>query len=243
MILATAAICRAEGSTAYARQWWPHLEKWAAYLLKKGFDPENQLCTDDFAGHLAHNANLSVKAILAVAAFGQMAASEGKADIAMKYSKAAQKMVPQWIAAAGDAKSAFRLAFDQPGTWSQKYNLVWDKLLGLSIFPPEVATLEMAHYRSIQNDFGLPLDSRKSYTKLDWLVWSATLTGKRDDFDALIAPAWRFLNESPSRVPMTDWYDTKSSREVGFRARSVVGGVFIPLLYNEELWKKWRTRH
>ena len=89
----------------------------------------------------------------------------------------------------------------------------------------------MAFYRRTQQPFGLPLDSRRLYTKLDWITWTATLTGRRDDFDALVEPIFTFLNATPHRVPMTDWYWTHDATKVGFQARSVVGGVFLRLLY------------
>ena len=229
MIIMLAALAKAEGNADFAAHHWPVLARWAGYLKDKGLDPENQLCTDDFAGHLAHNANLSLKAIVALGAFGQLAEHTGHAAQAAEYRKVAQGFVKEWLRMAADGDH-YRLTFDKPGTWSQKYNLVWDGLLGLRLFPAEVASKEIAYYKAHQNPFGLPLDSRKTYTKVDWLVWSATLATSKADFEALLQPVYRFMNESPSRVPLTDWYDTVSAKQEGFQARSVVGGVFIKML-------------
>ena len=153
-------------------------------------------------------------------------------DAATSYRGAAEGWVGSWLDLADDGDH-FRLAFDQPGTWSQKYNLVWDRLLGLGLFPADVARKEIAFYRRKQNTYGLPLDNRETYTKLDWLIWSGCLTGDAQDFDALVAPLERWLAETPSRVPLSDWFFTDTgatTRERGFRSRTVVGGVFMKLL-------------
>ena len=65
--------------------------RWAEYLKEKGLDPENQLCTDDFAGHLAHNVNLSAKAILALGAYAKLCDMSGKTDDASAYGKLAEQ--------------------------------------------------------------------------------------------------------------------------------------------------------
>ncbi len=238
MLILTAALARIEGNAEYARKYWPLLKRWAEYLREKGMDPENQLSTDDFAGHLAHNTNLSIKAILALGGYAQLARAVGDDAEAARYESIAREMAAKWPGMANDGDH-YRLAFDAPGTWSQKYNLVWDRLLGLNLFPPEVARKEIAFYKTKQNAFGLPLDSRETYTKLDWILWTATMAESQDDFLALVRPVHKFLNESPSRVPMTDWYWTVEGKQRGFQARSVVGGVFIKLLADEALWKKW----
>ncbi len=225
MLIMLAAISKLDGNTNYAGKYLPAVRKWAEYLKEKGLDPENQLCTDDFAGHLAHNANLSLKAIVALAAYANLAPKDEAAD----YRKLAKQYAAQWMKLADDGDH-YKLTFDRPGTWSQKYNLVWDKLLGLKLFPASVAKKEIAYYLAHQNQYGLPLDSRKDYTKLDWLVWTATLADNKADFEAFLRPAARFAQESPSRVPLTDWYNTKTAKQEGFQARSVVGGVFIKLL-------------
>ncbi|MBN1851131.1 MAG: DUF4965 domain-containing protein [Pirellulales bacterium] len=241
LLLLMAAIGQMEGHAEFAGLYWNRLEQWAEYLQSKGFDPEHQLCTDDFAGHLAHNVNLSAKAICALGAFGKLCELRGDHARAAEYRDIAKQFAQRWIDTADDGDH-YRLAFDRPGTWSQKYNLVWDRILGLDLFPPEVVQKEMAYYRQVQNPYGLPLDNRADYTKLDWILWTATLTQDRGDFDALVNPVVAFLNNTPDRVPMTDWYFTTTARRRGFTARPVVGGVFLQMLYDNQIWSKYCRR-
>jgi len=241
MLIMLAALAHVEGNAAFAEKYWPELTRWAAYLKEKGLDPENQLSTDDFAGHLAHNANLSIKAILALGSYGVLCEMTGRKQESATYRKLAQEFAAKWMEL-GREGDHFRLAFDKPGTWSQKYNLVWDRLLGLNLFPPAVARTEIAFYLAKQNKYGLPLDNRKDYTKLDWVLWTATLAESPADFAKLVAPAYLFANESSSRVPLTDWYDTVTGKQQGFQARSVVGGLFVKMLADPTVWRKYAAK-
>jgi Domain of unknown function (DUF4965)/Domain of unknown function (DUF5127)/Domain of unknown function (DUF1793)/Domain of unknown function (DUF4964) len=234
-------VAEMEGNTEFANLYWKQLQQWADYLKKKGFDPENQLCTDDFAGHLAHNVNLSAKTICALGAYAKLCEMRGDTAEATEYSQLAHEFAQRWVQEADDGDH-FRLAFDRPGTWSQKYNLVWDKILGLNLFPEEVTQKEMSYYKKMENQYGLPLDYRQTYTKLDWTLWTATLTQNRDDFEDLASHVVDFLNTTPDRTPMSDWYQTKTAQRVGFDARPVVGGVFLQMLYNKTVWQKYASR-
>ncbi len=241
LILLAAALAKVEGGPAFALKYWDQIRTWAEYLKAKGLDPENQLCTDDFAGHLAHNANLSIKAILALRAYADLCHRAGKKAEAAAYTKLSAGYAKEWERMAADGDH-YRLAFDKPGTWSQKYNLVWDKLLGYNLFPADVARKEIAHYKKSQMVFGLPLDNRKEYTKLDWILWTATLADTPADFAALLDPVYDWLNKTPDRVPLTDWYWTNTGKMAGFQARPVVGGVLIKMLADPTLAAKWAAK-
>jgi len=229
MLVGAAAVCAYEGSPAYAQEHWEVMTVWTDYLCEYGLDPENQLCTDDFAGHFAHNANLSVKAVVGIACYAKMADMLGLEDVSDKYMAIAKDLASQWKEMAADGDH-YKLTFDRPGTWSQKYNLVWDELLGLDIFDDDIMDAEIPYYLSKQNVYGLPLDNRSTYSKSDWIIWTATMADEDEDFEAFIAPLWKFYNETVDRVPMSDWFYTDKPEYCMFIARSVVGGYFIKML-------------
>ncbi len=238
MLIISAAVCLAEKSADFALQYITQLKMWADYLDKNGFDPENQLCTDDFAGHMAHNCNLTLKAVMGIAGYALICKMSGDLESYNYYIKRAEILADSWTVRASNGDGSYRLAFDKAGTWSMKYNAVWDVLFGTGLFRKEVLESEIASNFSRMNPYGMPLDNRATYTKSDWIVWTASMSGSGETFRNYIKPLWRAYNHTRSRVPMSDWFDTITADMVGFRHRTVQGGLFMKLLSQKSILNK-----
>jgi hypothetical protein len=241
MLILCDAVAHDDGNAQFAAKWWPQLTQWAHFLEQYGIDPGDQLCTDDFMGHLDHNANLSVKAIVALAAYGDLCRMRGDHADAEKYTLEARADARHWVHVC-DTGSHSLLAFNLPGTWSQKYNLVWDHILGLNVFPPRVAQKEIAYYKTRMQPYGLPLDSRTHLTKTDWSLWSASMATSRADFESFVTPIYDYLGQTTSRDMLADSYMTDDLHSDGMHARPVVGGLFIKMLTDPAVWRKWSSQ-
>ncbi len=229
MLILVGALAHVTGDLGDARAHWPLLSRWAEYLVAHGEDPGDQLCTDDFSGVLGHNVNLAAKATVGLACFARLALGLGEAATAERFGTIARGFAASLLARARDG-DATRLAFNRPGTWSLKYNMVWDRLLGLGLWPEAEHRRELAAYRARVELYGCPLDDRSTLTKPEWMLWAASLADDPALFADFTDRILRYANHTPNRVPLSDLYFTDTARKVGFQARSVLGGLFVGLL-------------
>jgi len=224
-------------------KYWPMLTSWADELVRTAEFPADQLCTDDFTGRLANNTNLGLKGIVAIEVYAELCRVTGAIDDCSHYSKIASSYADTWRKYAYTTEAGqqphYKMSFNDlrgiPDSWSFKYNLLWQKLLGLEgPFPlKEVIDTEVGYYLTKANVYGIPMDPRHTYVKTDWLSWVAAMANTEEQFHAIMDPIFKFANETSSRFPFTDLYDTKTaeiSMPGAFIARPVMGGLFAKML-------------
>ena len=237
VLILTAVIAKIDNDLEYVERYWDLLTKWTDYLVENGSDPVNQLCTDDFMGHSARNANLAVKAIMGVASYSELATMLGKDDVAEEYMQKAKTMAAYWLknAYSTSSETHYLLNFGAAAdTWSNKYNMVWDKVWGWNIFRL-VRSRELAFYKKKMTQYGLPLDNRQNHCKNDWHMWTAAMTENSSQLATYINPMWKFINECPTRVPVTDCHFCSDASRSLFHARSVVGGYWMKVFVDKFL--------
>jgi len=236
-----AILQRNGGDTSF---YYPHyfdlLTKWADYLLSTLPFPEDQLCTDDFMGSIPNNTNLAAKGIIALNSYAELCYAATHEDKCRShYGAAAKEFARTWLQEAleQEPQPHTTLAYGVSGTWSTKYNLLWQRILKMGDAPFEnfdkLAAMEVSWYLNVAKPYGVPLDNRRDWAKIDWLAWAAALANDEQSYNAMMDKMYDFLNTSPSRCPLTDLYDVDTGYALGtgsFVARPVVGGFFAKAL-------------
>lgn len=229
MLIMIGLCCQIDKSTDFINEDWDVITKWVKYLVDYGEDPEDQLCTDDFAGHLSRNINLSAKAVMGISSYAQLCKIKGDNKTSEEYFKIAKEMGDSLVRR-GTFGDHLGLTFDKKDTWSLKYNMIWDKVMNFNIFDQSVLESEVDYYIKNNNKYGVPLDSRENYGKTDWTLWASCLTDSSEKQIQLIDLIFKYLIDSDAGVPFSDWYNTENASHINFKNRTVQGGIFMPLL-------------
>lgn len=230
MLLLCYACYSCDGDFSFIDEHFDLLDKWGAYLCRGGPEYGRQLCTDDFAGHLDGNMNLSIKATSALEAYARILTKKeffSRAERVRKVIEKHKKIIESKRLSDGRLPLAFGTGED---TFSLKYNLAFDKIFGLNVFESDLAEAETAYYAQKTAKYGAPLDSRLQTTKADWLLWCVALNPDSIFAEKTIKAVCRFLADGNEKYPFPDWYDTVTATAKEFRNRTVTGGLFMPLL-------------
>ena len=226
MLVMSYAYYRFSGDDSQMKANYDLLEKWADYLIKQGVVLDNQLCTDDFAGHSEKNVNLAIKSIMGIACFDRISKALGKDTEAMETAKAFAKELVEKASVNG----YLSFAVGNEESWSLKYNMAWDLVFGFNLFDKGIYAAESRKYREELNEYGVPLDMRKDFTKTDWMLWASVLDESGENTKLFSESIVRYLRDTQDRYCFSDWYETKEPKECSFRHRTVQAGLWMPVL-------------
>ncbi|KAJ7129315.1 DUF1793-domain-containing protein [Mycena epipterygia] len=225
MVIMALSYAQKTGDISQLQRYAALLDQWTQFLITDSLIPANQISTDDFAGPLANQTNLAIKGIVGIGAMAKIETLLGNTAKATNYTSIATSYVTQWQKlSASTTGSHLTLSYGDSDSWGLSYNLYSDKLSKLNLFPASVYAEQTAWYQTHANAFGVPLDTRHTYTKTDWEIYTAgiaTTTAVRDIF---IGAVKKWVSDGQFNGPFGDLYDTVSGAWVGFSARPVVGG-------------------
>ncbi|KAH6664891.1 hypothetical protein B0J14DRAFT_238768 [Halenospora varia] len=236
MIIATLAYAQRASDTAYLTAHYKILKQWTGYLVTDSLIPDNQLSTDDFQGTLSNQTNLALKGIIAIEAMATISKLTGNTADAANYSSIAKDYITKWqgFAVVKDASPPHtNLHYQDPTSHGLLYNLYTDTLLGLSLVPQSIYTMQSTFYPTVTQKYGIPLDTRNLFTKSDWLMWTAAIASTSTK-TMMINKLATWINETPTNRAFTDLYNTQTGNWANnhFIARPVVGGHFALLALN-----------
>ncbi|OAV97021.1 hypothetical protein PTTG_00108 [Puccinia triticina 1-1 BBBD Race 1] len=213
------------------------LKQWAGFLVDDGLIPAKQLSTDDFAGTLANQTNLALKAIVGIGAMAQIACTSGYKEEGSSFRTIAEKFVDQWIGfSLNESGNHTKLAYQLKDSWGTLYNLFGDRLLNLKLVPERIYRIQDDYYPHVANQFGVPLDSRHTWAKTDWQMFAAGAAITIQTRDLFLNKLVTYLKANKVNAGFPDLYETETAEFPGrsktstwrieFINRPVSGGHF-----------------
>ena len=228
MLIISAVYLASGGLKEYIQDNVYHLRKWCDYLIEKGLIPQNQLCTDDFMEHIDKNVNLAIKSIVGIRAF---------ADVLDKLSEDSGRYRNVATERANEISELYSGCYmprgfgDTNDSYSMKYNLLWDKLLGYHLFDEKTLEREVELCMGNLQEYGFPLDSSTSLTKTDWMMWIAALSDERNVAERVVEALRAYIRSDGAKgKAFPDLYDCKTGETRQFLNRTVQGSMFVLIL-------------
>ncbi|KAI0353583.1 DUF1793-domain-containing protein [Trametes cingulata] len=244
MLIMVLSYTQRTNDTSLVQSYYTLFDKWAQYLVQNTLLPKNQFSTDDFAGELANQTNLAIKGIIGIKAMSKIADIAGDSAKSSSYSSTADQLVQQWqkLAMSSDG-THLTLAYGNSSSWGLAYNLYADKLLGTGVIPESLYDLQTKWYSGRANAFGVPLDTRHTYSKTDWQIWTSALVTDNSVRDMFINSVRKYAADGNNSQPLADWYETLDGTAKDTRARPVVGGhlALLALQSNSSIAPSWPT--
>jgi hypothetical protein len=241
LIMAASYARRVGADTArpFLARWQTLWTQWAEYLLTQVPTPATQLTTDAWAPVYltpTGGTNLGIKAIIGLAAAGQIAAIIGDTANGAKWSAAARDNVEPWAKLSLDPSGQYlNLEQGAAGTWTTVYNAFYETVIGERLVPESVKALQASFYLTQLEPYGLPLQTDAG--GLSKAAWNLYIPAWLRDYPIAAEMLDRdvaYINDTPSLVPYGDRYSTDTAVEVsGVKAHPTLGAVFAVLFAAE----------
>jgi hypothetical protein len=250
MLIMAASYARKVGAATarpFLQRWQLLWTQWAEYLLTQVPTPATQLTTDDWVPVYLRPTgatNLGIKAIIGLAAAGQIAAIIGDTANAAKWSQAARDNVHPWATLSLDPSGQYlNLEQGAAGTWTTIYNAYYEQVIGETLVPESVKALQARFYLTQLEQYGLPLQTDAGdLSKVAWMVYIPAWLADYAVATELLNRDVAYVNDTPSLVPYGDRYHTETGVEVmGIKAHPTLGAVYALLAASAELGRLSRT--
>lgn len=236
MIILALTYAQRANDVAYLKKHYTILKQWNTYLVQEALIPADQISTDDFAGSLANQTNLAIKGIIGIRAMAQIAKLTNNMNDYNNFTNISSTYLKKWQTLG--INSAARpphstLSYGMNDTYGLLYNIYADKLLKLNFIPQSIFDMQSKFYPTVAGTYGVPLDTRHTYTKGDWEMWAGSVASE-STLALFVSKIRSWVGATPMNRPFSDLYETETADFpqnplIMFINRPAVGGFWAPL--------------